>query len=140
MAKLQLLTKVLGRMPHRHEQELLLYERSCNLCYKRCNSVTACPTCLCVAYCCEEHREQDKEHSQDVCEKLAVGLSRYQEIAGLAIHTKNSTDGPALWIPRDLCTEYLPLESATNTSGRASGWRPYFARRQKPDAPGSFLQ
>jgi splicing suppressor protein 51 len=136
MMKMHLLSQLLDRGLLENEKHLVMFERSCNLCFKRTNSVTPCKTCHSVAYCCDDHRDQDlPNHPQETCEQLAVGLVCYQSIAKLAILTKNASEGPPVWIPEALCTKYSPLESALNSSGRVSGWRSYFIRRQKPDVP-----
>ena len=58
-------SKVLGRPLSQLEKETLLFPRACHV--TTCHSVTGrpamldCKDCLCVSYCCQEHRKKDKK-------------------------------------------------------------------------------
>ncbi|XP_060666404.1 uncharacterized protein LOC132798533 [Drosophila nasuta] len=79
VAQLMLATRLkLGRKLTPRERQLIGYPSYCMVCYSL-DTLTACSRCEAVAYCCSEHRRQDRDyHTREACDTLALYYSPYR--------------------------------------------------------------
>jgi len=109
----------LGRPLSQQEKEMFLFSRSCQV--SSCHSVTGhpdmvdCLDCLCVSYCSQEHKKQDKESHALGCKqlKLARVLDRQEMMTGVRVPSLAPfQDIEYMGTSKDIRTHVVQLEYA----------------------------